>query len=61
MMEPVYVPYEQYRAAKTRCGLDSRIYGIYVFGFKSYIMTCKVYKIPKTINDVLKLDSLVFI
>jgi hypothetical protein len=28
MIEPVYVPYEQYRAAKTRCGLDSRIYGI---------------------------------
>jgi hypothetical protein len=27
MIEPVYVPYEQYRAAKTRCGLDSRIYG----------------------------------
>jgi hypothetical protein len=24
MIEPVYVPYEQYRAAKTRCGLDSR-------------------------------------
>jgi hypothetical protein len=23
MIEPVYVPYEQYRAAKTRCGLDS--------------------------------------
>jgi hypothetical protein len=30
MIEPVYVPYEQYRAAKTRCGLDSRIYGISV-------------------------------
>jgi hypothetical protein len=29
MIEPVYVPYEQYRAAKTGCGLDSRIYGIY--------------------------------
>jgi hypothetical protein len=29
MVEPVYVPYEQYRAAKTRCGLDSRIYCIY--------------------------------
>jgi hypothetical protein len=28
MIEPVYVPYEQYRAAKTGCGLDSRIYGI---------------------------------
>jgi hypothetical protein len=28
MIEPVYVPYEQYRAAKTRCRLDSRIYGI---------------------------------
>jgi hypothetical protein len=27
MIEPAYVPYEQYRAAKTRCGLDSRIYG----------------------------------
>jgi hypothetical protein len=27
MIEPVYVPYEQYREAKTRCGLDSRIYG----------------------------------
>jgi hypothetical protein len=27
MIEPVYVPYEEYRAAKTRCGLDSRIYG----------------------------------
>jgi hypothetical protein len=27
MIEPVYVPYE-YRAAKTGCGLDSRIYGI---------------------------------
>jgi hypothetical protein len=26
MIEPVYVLYE-YRAAKTRCGLDSRIYG----------------------------------
>jgi hypothetical protein len=29
MIEPVYVPYEQYRAAKTGCGLDSRIYGIF--------------------------------
>jgi hypothetical protein len=29
MIEPVYVPYEQYRAAKTRCGLDSRIYGTF--------------------------------
>jgi hypothetical protein len=28
MIEPVYVPYEQYRAAKTRCELDSRIYGM---------------------------------
>jgi hypothetical protein len=28
MIEPVYVPYEQYKVAKTRCGLDSRIYGI---------------------------------
>jgi hypothetical protein len=28
MIELVYVPYEQYRAAKTRCGLDSRLYGI---------------------------------
>jgi hypothetical protein len=27
MIEPVYVLYEQYRSAKTRCGLDSRIYG----------------------------------
>jgi hypothetical protein len=27
MIEPAYVPYEQYRAAKTRCRLDSRIYG----------------------------------
>jgi hypothetical protein len=27
MIEPVYVPYKQYRVAKTRCGLDSRIYG----------------------------------
>jgi hypothetical protein len=27
MIEPEYVPYEQYRATKTRCGLDSRIYG----------------------------------
>jgi hypothetical protein len=26
MIEPVYVPYEQYRAANTRCKLDSRIY-----------------------------------
>jgi hypothetical protein len=24
MIEPVYVPYEHYRAAKTGCGLDSR-------------------------------------
>jgi hypothetical protein len=31
MIEPVYVPYEQYRAAKTRCGLDSRIYDIYIY------------------------------
>jgi hypothetical protein len=31
MIEPVYVLYEQYRAAKTRCGLDSRIYGTYIF------------------------------
>jgi hypothetical protein len=30
MIEPVYLPYEQYRAAKTRCRLDSRIYGIYI-------------------------------
>jgi hypothetical protein len=29
MIEPVYVPYEQYRAAKMRCGLNSRIYGIW--------------------------------
>jgi hypothetical protein len=28
MIEPVYVPYKQYGAAKMRCGLDSRIYGI---------------------------------
>jgi hypothetical protein len=28
MIEPVYVPYEHYREAKTGCGLDSRIYGI---------------------------------
>jgi hypothetical protein len=31
MIEPVYVPYEQYRAAKTGCGLHSRIYGIYMY------------------------------
>jgi hypothetical protein len=31
IIEPVYVPYDQYWAAKTECGLDSRIYG------KSYI------------------------
>jgi hypothetical protein len=28
MIEPVYVLYEQYRALKMRCGLDSRIYGV---------------------------------
>jgi hypothetical protein len=31
MIELVYVPYEQYRAAKTRCGLDLRIYGILIY------------------------------
>jgi hypothetical protein len=39
MIEPVYVPYEQYRAAKTRCGLDSRIYGI------AYAMVKAIYEV----------------
>jgi hypothetical protein len=41
MIEPVYVPYEQYRAAKMRCGLDSRIYGTFMTtGILANTATC---------------------
>jgi hypothetical protein len=49
MIEPVYVPYEQYRAEKTRCGLDSRIYGIYILGGNndsSYLWSIQLCSVP---------------
>jgi hypothetical protein len=47
MIEPVYVPYEHYKAAKTGCGLDSRIYGIQ----ESYISTHDVLETLVAVNS----------
>jgi predicted HAD superfamily hydrolase len=55
MIEPVYVPYEQYRVAKTRCGLDSRIYGI----CRHYSDYCKNnWKIFKFIGIITNMEFL---
>jgi hypothetical protein len=43
MIEPVYVPYEHYRAAKTGCGLDPRIYGIYIYIYRTIDIYVMIY------------------